>query len=112
MMNPAACLYKFKNMNLPAVISAARIAFMPRSIGFRQFVLKHYNVISIVATNVVGCIAFQGIAQKTTLMDNTIAKMQFRCFLVSASHSHASKTFICDTKIQFLCNLEAEIWTF
>ena len=35
MMNPAECLHKFKNMNLSAVISAAGITFMPRSIGFR-----------------------------------------------------------------------------
>ena len=35
MMNPADWLYKFKNMNLPAVMSAAKITYMPRSIGFR-----------------------------------------------------------------------------
>ena len=102
MMNPADWLYKFKNMNLPAVISAARITYMPRSIGFRYiFVLKHYNVISIVAANVVGCIAFQGIAEKNTLMDNTIAKMQFRCFLVRESHSQTSKTYILTLKSSF-----------
>ena len=40
MMNPADWLYNFKNMNLPAVISAARITYMPRSIGFRYICSK------------------------------------------------------------------------
>ena len=40
MMNPADWLYEFKNMNLPAVISAARITYMPRSIGFRYICSK------------------------------------------------------------------------
>ena len=71
MINPAACLYKFKNMNLPAVLSAVRITFLPRSIGLGTCVPKHYNVISIVAANVVGCIALQGIDEMTNLMDNT-----------------------------------------
>ena len=44
-------------------------------------------------------------------MDNTIEEMQFKCFVVSASHSQASETYF-DNKIKFLCNLEAEIWTF
>ena len=91
MMNPAECLHKFKNMNLSAVISAAGITFMPRSIGLGTFVLQHYNVISIVAANVFGCIAFEGIAEKTTLIWTINSEeMQFRCFLVSASHSQVS----------------------
>ena len=40
MMNSADWLYKFKNMNLPAVISAARITYMPRSIDFRYICSK------------------------------------------------------------------------
>ena len=40
MMNPAECIHKFKNMNLSAVISAAGITFMPRSIGFRYICSK------------------------------------------------------------------------
>ena len=40
MMNPADWLYKFKNMNLKAVMSAARITYMPRSIGFRYICSK------------------------------------------------------------------------
>ena len=40
MVNPAECLHKFKNMNLSAVISAAGITFMPRSIGFRYICSK------------------------------------------------------------------------
>ena len=40
MMNLADCLYKFKNMNLPAVISAARRTFLLRSIGFRYICSK------------------------------------------------------------------------
>ena len=56
---------------------------------------------SIVAANVVGCIALQGIAEITTLMDNTIAEMQFIYFLVSASHSQASKTYILTPKSNF-----------
>ena len=62
----------------------------PEVLVLGTFVLKHYDVISIVAANVFGCIAFEGIAEKTTLMDITIEEMQFRCFLVSASHSQAS----------------------
>ena len=69
------------------VISAAGITLCPEVLVLCTFVLKHYNVISIVAANVSGCIAFEGIAEKTTLMDNTIEEMQFRCCLVSASHS-------------------------
>ena len=67
MMNPADRLYKFKNMNLPAVISAARITYtcMPRSIGFRYICSKTLQCESMVAANVVGCIVFQGIAEKT-----------------------------------------------
>ena len=65
------------------------------------FVLKHYNVISIVAANVFGCIAYEGIAEKTTLMDNTIEEIQFRCFIVSASHSQASYTYILALKSSF-----------
>ena len=48
----------------------------------------------------------------TILMDNTTEEMQLRCFLVSVSHSQASQTYILTKKIKFLCNLEAEIWTF
>ena len=95
MINPADGLYKFKNMNLPAVISAARIRFLLRSIGFWYICSKTlYNVITIVASNVAGCIALQGIAEMTTLLDNTIDEMQFRCFLASALHSQASTTYI------------------
>ena len=73
----------------------------PEVLVLGTFVLKHYNVISIVEANVVGCIAFQGIAEKITLMDNTIEEMQFRCFLVSASHSQASNTYILTLKSSF-----------
>ena len=86
-------------MNLLAVISAAGITYEVLVLG--TFVLKHYNVISIVAANVFGCIAFEGIAEKTTLMDNTMEEMQFRCFLFSASHSQASQTYILALKSSF-----------
>ena len=80
---------------------------------FGTFVLQHYNVISIVAGNVVGCNALQGIDEMTTLMDNTIEEMQFRCFLVHHIPIYHIPIFIYfDSKIKFLCNLEAELWTF
>ena len=41
-----------------------------------------------------GALRFKESAEKITLMDNTIEEMQFRCFLVSASHSQASQTYI------------------
>ena len=68
---------------------------------FGTFVLKHYNVISIVAANAVGCIALQGMDEMTTLMDNTIEEMQFRCFLVSASHSQTAQAYILTLKSSF-----------
>ena len=36
----------------------------PEVLVLGTFVLKHYNVISIAATNVFGCIAFEGIAER------------------------------------------------
>ena len=58
-------------------------------------------MINIEAANVVRCVALQGNAEMTTLMDNTIAEMQFICFLVSALHSQASKTYILTLKLSF-----------
>ena len=75
--------------------------FCPKVLVLGAFVLKHYNVISIEAANVVRCIALQGIVETTTLMDNIIEEMQFRCFLVSALHSQASNTYILTLKLSF-----------
>ena len=59
MINPADCLYKFKNMNLLSVISAARIHFCSEVLVLVTFVQKHYKVISIVATNVFGALRYK-----------------------------------------------------
>ena len=58
-------------------------------------------MISIVAKNVAGCTALQEIAEMTTLMDNALEEIQFRCFLLSASHFQASKTYILTPKSIF-----------
>ena len=85
-----------------------KLHLCPEVLVLGTLVPKHYNVTSIVEANIVGCIALQGNAEMTTLMDNTIDEMQFRCFAVSASHSQASKTYILTLKSSF--NVTEKLW--
>ena len=48
-----------------------------------------------------GALGFKELLKKNTLMDNIIEKMQFRCFVVSASHSQTSQTYILTLKSSF-----------
>ena len=65
---------KDKNMNLPAVISAARINICIQLLVLGNTFYKHYNVISIATENVAEHITLQKIAEMATLKDNTLQK--------------------------------------
>ena len=68
-------------------------------------------MISVVAESVVERIVLLAIAEMATLMDtNTIEEMQFRCLLLHHIPRHQKQYF--DNKNRFLCDIEAEIWTF
>ena len=61
-------------MNLPVVISAARINICIQLLVLGNTFYKHYNVISIAAENVAEHITLQKIAEMATLKDNTLQK--------------------------------------